>query len=170
MDQLVLQNLNLFHQHQLIQWKSNSWLAVIGVFSKSFLRNYATNPVLRMMGIKMITDPAILLCPAKYLVYTYPNVHLFTFHMATCCGCIMLYLLNTSINLWKGFFMPKFLFLRIYPWYRKKFFGVLYGYLEESQACYILEKLPSEYTEKGSEGRFQSYRVLRLKCDNFNCG
>ena len=36
-------------------------------------------------------------CPAKYCIHTYPNVHLFNFYMSKCCGHIMLHLQRTSI-------------------------------------------------------------------------
>ena len=39
-------------------------------------------------GVKMITDPVLLLCPDY--VHTYPMVHLFTFHLSMCSGHIML--------------------------------------------------------------------------------
>ena len=49
-----------------------------------------------------ITVSSTLLCPTKYSVHTYPKVHLFTFHMSTCCRCILLRLQSTWVCLcWK---------------------------------------------------------------------
>ena len=49
----------------------------------------------------IVSSTLLYMCQAHYCVkntvYTYPEVHLFTFHMSTCCGLIMLGLRNTSV-------------------------------------------------------------------------
>ena len=46
----------------------------------------------------IFTVSSTLLCPTKFCVHTYPKGLLFTFHISTCCGRIMLRLRSTSVS------------------------------------------------------------------------
>ena len=67
--------------------------------------------------VQHIIVSSTLLCPTKYCIHTYPKGLLFSFHISTCCGRIMLRLRSTSVQDCRKFADINYhaIFCKIYP-------------------------------------------------------